>query len=254
MPVDETRPSALPAQQAMLEKAAGTYRRNSKQDNIMRRLCARALDPWLRADGIGLEIGCSDGLMSEMLARRLQRLDVVEATETFLTDLRQRKLANVTIHHAMIEEFETDQRYSFVFATWVLTHFVDPKAVWERVKRWLAPDALLFVVVPNVRVLSRQLALHMGLIDDLFELTENDRNHGHVRSYDRQELNRELAAGGFETVAQGGLMLKPLADFQMDQLYDTGVLEEAHVEGLYRLGCLYPDFASAIYSICRASR
>jgi 2-polyprenyl-3-methyl-5-hydroxy-6-metoxy-1,4-benzoquinol methylase len=234
-----------------LELVTRTYRRDSMQDNVMRRLCVRVMEPWLRTSGVGLEIGCSDGMMSELLAVRVKRLEVIEAAKAFVDLLRARNLPNVIAHHSLIENFHPAEKFDYVFATWVLTHVADLKTVFSRIKRVLAPGGLLFVAVPNVRVLSRQLSLHMGLIGDLLELTENDRNHGHVRAFDRATLNRELTANGFESLAQGGLMLKPLADFQMDQLYEKGVLHDAHVEGLFQLGCLYPDLASAIYSVCR---
>ncbi len=217
----------------------------------MRIHCVRAVEKWMRPRDTGLEIGCSDGLMTQMLAERLARLDVVEATESFAAAVRNHNLANVRLHRQMIEEYAAQEQFNCVFATWVLTHLMDAQVVLQRVRDWLLPDGILFVVVPNARVLSRQLALHMGILVDLYELTANDRNHGHVRAYDRQRLNHELDAAGFETIAQGGLILKPLADFQMDQLYERGMLGDQHIEGLFRLGREYPDFASAIYSVCR---
>jgi hypothetical protein len=67
-------------------------------------------------------------------------------------------------------------------------------------------------------------------------------------------LNRELRSAGFETVAEGGLMLKILADFQLDELIDDGTLQQSHIDGLYRLGLEYPDLCGSLFSICRASR
>jgi hypothetical protein len=111
----------------------------------------------------------------------------------------------------------------------------------------------LFIVVPNARALSRQLALHMGLIADLKALTENDLVNGHRRVYDRVSLNRELRDTGFSTVAEGGLMLKILADFQLDKLIDDGFIQQQQIDGLYSLGLEYPDFCGALFSICTAT-
>lgn len=241
----------LLGRQVLLDRVASTYRRGSAQDDAMRQLFVRTVEPWLKESHVGLEIGCSDGQMTEMLAARLGRLDVVEASEYFIGEACRRGLPNVVAHHTMIEDYVADQTYDRIFATWVLTHLADVRQVLGRVCSLLAPGGLLFVAVPNVRVLSRQLALHMGLIEDLYALTENDRNHGHVRAYDRQRLSRELESAGFELIEQGGLMLKMLADYQMDELYANGILGERHIEGLYRLGREYPDLASAIYCVCR---
>lgn len=247
----DDRRQDLQSQQALLEQVTATYRRGSPQDDVMRKLCIRAIEPWLQNTHNGLEIGCSDGQMTEMLSKRLDRLTVVEATDYFLDEVRRRDLQNVALHHSMIERFSTDERFDCIFLTWILTHLVDVQAVLHRVHALLSEGGLLFVMVPNVRVLSRQLALHMELIDDLYALTENDKNHGHVHAYDRQRLNRELEQAGFQCIDQGGLMLKMLADYQMDELYKTGMLGDKHIEGLYQLGRIYPDLSSAIYSVCR---
>ena len=241
----------LHLQQHLLDRVTSTYRYLSPQDDVMRKLCIRAVEPWLKSSHKGLEIGCSDGQMTEMLSMRLNSLVVVEATDHFLREVRSRNLQNVTSHHSMIENFSTNERFDRIFATWILTHLVDAQLVLRRARSLLAEGGLLFVTVPNVRVLSRQLALHMGLVEDLYALTENDKNHGHVRAYDRQRLNRELELAGFECIDQGGLMLKVLADYQMDELYTAGILGDKHIEGMYQLGRAYPDLTSAIYSVCR---
>ena len=190
--------------------------------------------------------------MSELLAARISFLDVVEATQDFLERLLARRLPNVAAHHSMIEEYSTGRRYNCIFATWVLTHCLDPVAVLRHLKGLLAEGGRLFVVVPNARAMSRQLARHMGLLDDLYGLTPNDLGHGHLHSYDRVRLNSQLAAAGLETIAEGGLMLKPLSDYHMDGLYASGMLDHRHREGLAGLGLAYPDFCGAIYSICEA--
>jgi hypothetical protein len=91
----------------------------------------------------------------------------------------------------------------------------------------------------------------MGLVSDLKALTQNDLVNGHRRVYDRVYLNRGLRTAGFSTIAEGGLMLKILADFQLDKLIDDGMLQDSHIDGLYRLGLEYPDLCGALFSICR---
>ena len=106
------------------------------------------------------------------------------------------------------------------------------------------------MVVPNARALSRQLAQHMGLLSGLKDLTENDHNHGHRRVYDRASLNADIEQAGLCQIQQGGLMLKILADFQMDKLLDDNFLTDTHVNGLYNLGLEYPDLSGSLFAIC----
>jgi protein-L-isoaspartate O-methyltransferase len=239
-------------QAAFLEQVAQTYRGDSSQDTEMRRRLFDIVGDWMRPGGAALEVGCSDGFMSELISRRVEMLDIVEATRHFQDVVTSRSLPNARIHGILVEDFCPERSYDYIFCTWVLTHVPDAQQLLQRLRAMLAPQGLLFVAVPNARVLSRQLALAMGLLDDLYGLTDNDRKHGHCRAYDRSLLNRELVLAGYDTLAQGAILLKPLADFQMDALIDSGVFQRQHLDGLMSLGHEYPDLCSAIYSVCRA--
>ena len=238
-------------QKSRLDNHYDTYRRDSRQDDLMRELVVQTFEGYLNATGRGLELGCSDGYMSEMLSSRMASLDVIEGSTRFIEEARGRQLQNTRFHHQLFEDYQPDRPFDYVFASYILTHIEEPARLFAMIRRALASDGLLFVVVPNARAISRQLALHMGLIDDLKGLTPNDLDHGHCRTFDRVDLNRMLAAHGFNAIDQGGIMLKPLADFQVDALYRNQMLNRSHVEGMYRLGREYPDLCSAIYCVCQ---
>lgn len=241
----------LKKEKEFLDKVYKTYTvDHSSQTRVIRELVVRTISPFVRG-GIGLELGCSDGYMTQMLAAHLQRLDVVDGSQSFLEEARKRGLPNVNYVYSLFEEYTSPARYDYVFASFVLEHVVEPSLVLKMARDVLKPDGLLFVIVPNARALSRQLALHMGIVKDLKALTENDLVNGHRRVYDRVYLNRDLMAAGFESIAEGGLMLKILADFQLDRLIDEGMLKSQHIDGLYRLGLEYPDLCGALYSVCR---
>ncbi len=236
-----------------LEQAAESYTRQSPQDTAIRKLIVRTFAPYLDPEGRGLQLGIAEGVDTGMLCKRVGELDVVEGSETFLEEGRKRGYPNVRFHFGLFEEFRLEDGqtpYDYVFAVYVLEHVADVAAVLATAKAVLKPGGQLFVVVPNSRALSRQLALHMGLLEDLKALTEHDRNHGHRRVYDRVTLNRDLENAGFRIIAQGGVMLKILADFQLDQLMREGVLEEEHIDGLYRLGLEYPDLCGSLFAVC----
>lgn len=240
----------LHKEREFLDKVYHTYTvDHSAQTMTMRRLIFRTFSPFIRK-GRGLELGCSDGFMTEMIASRVATLDVVDGSEKFLTEARKRDLPNVQFHHSLFEEFQPGEKYDYVFASYILEHVLDPVAVLKMACRVLNPGGMVFIVVPNARALSRQLALHMGLLPDLKTLTPNDHNHGHRRVYDRVNLDRDIAAAGLGNVAQGGIMLKILADFQMDKLINEGTLKDAQLDALYKLGLEYPDLCGSLFSVC----
>ncbi len=188
--------------------------------------------------------------MTQLIAEHVAHVHVVEGAAKFLNETRTRNIPNATLVHSLFEEFESPQKFDFIFATFVLTHISDVKLFFEKVRSLLKPGGMFFVAVPNSRVLSRQLALQMGLLQELMALSDNDRNHGHCRTYDRVRLNRDLKENKFITISEGGVLLKPLADFQMDKLIEHEVLKQPQLDGLYSLGREYPDLCGTLFSIC----
>ena len=83
--------------------------------------------------------------------------------------------------------------------------------------------------------LSRRLALEMGLVASLSDLTENDHKHGHRRTYTLETLIEEVTAAGFHVAEASGIVFKILADFQLNKLLSTGFLTKEHVLGMQSL-------------------
>ncbi len=237
----------------LLDSHYDTYRMSSIYDNYIREFTFKTFEPFIENKQFDiLEFGCSDGQMTERIAVHARSLDVVEGSIRFIERARKRSLNDhVVFHHSLFENFIASKKYDAVFATFILTHIPDVQLFFSAVKRCIKPNGILFVAVPNSRVLSRQLALHMGLVDDLFVLSENDKNHGHCKCYDRVRLNRDINSNGFNIIGEGGIMLKPLADFQMDKLIEIGVLKKEQLEGLFKLGLEYPDLSATIFCICK---
>mgnify|MGYP000872185260 CR=1 FL=1 len=249
--MSSNRKQELSGEAAFLERLQEDYAvATSSQTRVLRELTMRTFRPYIHG-GFALELGCSDGYMTSMLAGLVEHLDVVDASSRFIEQAAARGLANVSYIHSLFESYQTEQRYDHIFASFVLEHVLEPDAVLDMARGLLRERGLLFVAVPNARALSRQWAVHMGLLPGLYALTENDIRHGHRRVYDRVSLNRDLASAGFESIAEGGLMLKIFADFQMDSLIDDGTLGSGHIDGLYRMGLEYPDLCGALFSVCR---
>lgn len=235
-----------------LESVTETYvTSDSPQDRLIKTLAVRTFQPYMQRGKRALEFGCCDGFMTSLIAGHVDHLTVVDGSQTFIDMARQRVPGNVEFVHALFEDFSPGRKFDYIFATYVLEHVADAIGFLKVAARLLTEDGFLFVVVPNARAFSRQLARHMGLLDDLFALTQNDVNHGHRRVYDRIALNRDIASAGLLQVGQGGLLLKLLADFQMDALIETGVLGEPQLDGLYKMGFEYPDLAGSLFSVCR---
>ena len=235
-----------------LESVVDTYvTSDSSQDRLIKTLAVRTFKPYMHPNKRALEFGCCDGFMTGLIAGHVDQLTVVDGSQSFIEMAKKHVPIKVQFVHSLFEDFSSDHKFDYIFATYVLEHVSDAIGFLKMAGQLLAEDGLLFIVVPNARALSRQLARHMGLLDDLFALTSNDINHGHRRVYDRISLNRDIEAANLLQVGQGGLLLKLLADFQMDILVETGIIADPQIEGLYKMGLEYPDLAGSLFSICR---
>lgn len=242
----------LDSEKEFLNKIYTEYHLNDEpQTQVMREFAYKIIKPYLNEEGVGLELGCSDGYFTEMLASQIKHLDVLDGSINFVEQARARGIKNATYIHSLFEEFDPETKYDFVFASYIMEHVLEPKLVLDMVHRVLKPNGILYIVVPNSRALSRQLALHMGLYENLKQLSENDLKFGHRRVYDRVYLNRDIDSSGFINISEGGIMLKILADFQMDKLINLEILQQAQLDGLFKLGMEYPDLCGSLFSICK---
>jgi 2-polyprenyl-3-methyl-5-hydroxy-6-metoxy-1,4-benzoquinol methylase len=188
--------------------------------------------------------------MTALLAPLASTHVVVEAAPEFIDEARQRVPETVQFHLGLFEEYEPADRCDLVVMSFILEHVLDPVALMKRAKSWLKPETgRLFAIVPNMRVLSRQLGRAIGVVGELAELTPADRAHGHRRSYDRISFDREIELSGATIVQRGGLMLKPFANMHMDKILQQGIIGEDQLRGLELLGHEYPDLCTAIYAV-----
>jgi len=230
------------------------YRNGSRQyaygfDAVLRRYILRALDPLL-PKGRALEMGCYKGEMTELIAERYRDLTVIEASSELVASAHARVGDRARFVHATFETAEPASRFDAIFLVHTLEHLDDPVAVLRRVRGWLSDAGRLFVVVPNANAASRQIAVHMGLIPYTDAVTDDERVHGHRKTYRQDTLERDVLDAGLSVVQRGGVFFKPLANFQFDALMGSGVISDGYLEGCYRLGMRYPDLCASIWVAC----
>jgi 2-polyprenyl-3-methyl-5-hydroxy-6-metoxy-1,4-benzoquinol methylase len=173
-----------------------------------------------------LDMPCGDGTLTAFLAPRFDRVVGIDASSKHLK-LAREKLPNATLHEALIEDFETDARFSTITMLNVLEHLVDPVGVLKKAASLLAKDGIIIVHVPNAHAINRRLAVLMGTLTSCEELSPFDINiAGHRRSYIMKTLLEDIYAAGLKVVATGGVFYKSLSTPQMDWLLKYGPWEE----------------------------
>jgi len=224
---------------------------DSEYLKFMRRAVMEKCLGWMQPDGIAMELGCEIGYMTELISPEVAQLDTIEGSNLFIEQAHKRGLKNVTFFNQLFEEVSGENLYDYIFASHVIEHVENPGKILRAMHQALKPGGMIFITVPNAYAASRQLALSMGIITDLFELTPNDMRGGHRRVYDKHEIVNATSGAGFDVMEASGLLFKPFADFQMDELIDLGLITEAHMNGLLKLGANYPELCGAIFIVGR---
>lgn len=206
-----------------------------------------------RGDSL-LDLPCGDGTLTAMMLPHFQRVVGVDASSKHLELARQTlpkaDYPQVDFHEALIEDFETDERFGTITMLNILEHVVDPVGVLQKAASLLTDDGILLVHVPNANAINRRLAVHMGTLTECEELSPFDIEiAGHRRSYTLPTLCADVEKAGLTVVDTGGVFYKSLSTAQMDWFLANGPWAEGGF-GWGRVGEEGKDWRA---EFCRAS-
>lgn len=193
--------------------------------------------------GTVLELGAAEGLMTSKLLEVDPNLYIVEGSRLFSEQLKQ-KFPSVTVINKLFEEVTLDVKFDNIILGHVLEHVEDPVKILKIATKWLKEDGLLFTAVPNARSIHRQAAVEMGLINSIFDLSEKDIHHGHMRIYTPETFTSDFIKAGLEVYHKGGYWLKPISDSQIQDSWSKEMLD-----AFMKMGEYYPDIAAELYII-----
>ena len=93
----------------------------------------------------------------------------------------------------------------------------------------------------------------MGLFPHTEALSAADIAAGHRRVYRLDTLCEDVRAAGLAVRHAGGILFKPLANFQLDALIGGPLVGEAFLEGCYRLGQEEPRACASLHVVAGAA-
>lgn len=232
-----------------LDAIAAVYDAQADYDGVLTGHAWALLRPRIAPGARVLEMGCSSGVMTRLLAAHVRELWVVDGSRAYLDSVAAALgRADVRFEHALFEEYAPPVRFDAIVMARALEHLVDPRPTLRRVAGWLADGGELHVMVPNARSFHRLIGVAMGLLPAPDALNERDVAFGHHRVYDPTTLRGELEGAGLEVVEEGGSSLKFLANAQMH------ALDPKLWDALRIVGAGFPGNAAEIYARCRRAR
>ncbi len=190
-----------------------------------------------------LELGLGHGFATAQFSRQFPRHQVIDGSPAVIAAFRGNYPdCKADIVETYFEQFETDERFDVIVMGFILEHVDDPVAVMGRFRKFLAPGGKMFVSVPNAEVLNRRLGHLAGMLEDMQELSDNDRLLGHQRYYTLASLTDDIVAAGYVLKSIEGIYLKPFTTGQMRSLN----LDQRIIEALCLAGISYPELSCGI--------
>ncbi len=127
----------------------------------------------------------------------------------------------------------------------------EPEAMLRDIKKMATEETIIHINVPNARSLHRLLAMEMGLIDDLFVLSDRNKLLQSHMVFDLDLLQEMMEKEGFTVIERGSYYFRPFTYDQMAAMIEAGILDEATLDGFYGLSKYIPDYGSEIYVNCK---
>jgi 2-polyprenyl-3-methyl-5-hydroxy-6-metoxy-1,4-benzoquinol methylase len=115
-------------------------------------------------------------------------------------------------------------------------------------------ETLVHLNVPNMRSFHRLLASEMGIIENVFEPSELDRQLGHKAWFDKERLHAVVEENGFEVVEFGTYFVKPLTHSQLEAAMAHEIVSPQILDGLARMIQYMPDLGAEMFADVRLAR
>lgn len=194
-----------------------------------------------------LELGPANGEGTAYLLEAFDRVVAVDGSQQAIDDLKQRFPSDkLELICSYFEDIKLDEKFDTVVLAHILEHVDNPGEILTVAKKFVKPDGIMIVDVPNGMSLHRQIGVEMGLLKQVTDLNEGDLSIGHKRVYTPETFKKEIEAAGLVIDHFGGIYLKTLSNAQSAKIYD-----DTQIAALLTIGERYPEIAAEQYVIAK---
>lgn len=199
-----------------------------------------------------MEIGCGfDQLFSHVEDLTvIKKWTIVEPADIFSSTAREKLKHDkrVEVIQDFVENIVTDANLFNVdlcICAGLLHEVEHPSQILQAAKNSLNKNGVLHISVPNAKSFHRMLAVEMELIESPYQFSDRNVALSQHHVFDADLLRQLVENEGLNTVEDGGYFIKPFTHSQMEKVIEA--IDESISEGLWRMGCRYPELASEIY-------
>lgn len=181
-----------------------------------------------------------------------ERMVVVEPGDDFYREASQHAAgdARIQVIHNLFEHVvDKLQQESFdIIVVGGFLHEIDnPGSFVKMLRQVCTPHTLVHSFVPNARSFHRLLAFEMGLIDTVYQKSENDVLFQRRTVFDLESFIQLFSTHGYRVEASGSYFIKPFTHHQMDQLITASILDSKVMNGLDKMIKYMPEYGAELF-------
>lgn len=217
--------------------------------------------------GTLLDLACGDGSITKHFEKAFEKVVGVDASPTHLEKAKAQN-PGISFYESLIENYSPSERFDTVTMLNLLEHVEDPVEILQKAAGFLKPKGRLIVHVPNAEAMNRKIAVKMGTLLNLEELSPFDINvAGHRRSYMMDSFIGDIQKADLKVIKTGGVFFKMLSMAQMDWFLRNAPWEKGgfgwgrvgenqsgdwmkkFCHACYEVGLQYPRECNVIYAV-----
>ncbi|MCF8380675.1 MAG: class I SAM-dependent methyltransferase [Bacteroidales bacterium] len=142
-----------------------------------------------------------------------------------------------------LKEFEFD----YIIISCLLHEIENVALFFEKISCIVKENTIVHIDVPNAFSFHRVLALEMGLINSVFEMSENNIKFQQQKVYDLASLSNLVQQYNFKIINSGTYIIKPFTHKQMYELLEKKIIDSKVLDGFNRMIKYMPDLGAEIF-------
>ena len=202
-----------------------------------------------------VEIGCGTRPLFIDL-KNFGRMTVIEPGKHFFSLAQERAeqsddAGRIVVVNDRLEDAhdKIDSKASLVIMSALLHEVPDAIRFLESAIQIGLPDCKYLIAVPNAESIHRQLAHRAGLIENLLEPSDLQKELQQPRSFTQSSLTLELESVGLKVEHIETMIFKPFTHQQMQDILDANIVSEDVIYAMCKMDDLFEGLGSEILAI-----
>ena len=209
------------------------------------------------------EVGCAlNPLFTDY--HEANDVTVIEPSHEFFRNaqyLSSQCNSKVSLYNCVVEDFllkkncnNTLHGHNLVISSAVLHECDDQKKFLESLRLLGGENTIYAFTAPNSHSLHRLLAFEMGIIDDLTELSDQQKLLKQSSFFSKDQLINLLDSSDFSVESIDSIILKPFTHYQMQKILDHQIIDVNCCASLAKMASRFPGLGSEWLLTCLDKR